>query len=74
MDIDILLFDEQLLAPDLWQYAFRAVPMAEILPDYQSETGEYLKGAAVRLAQTTPIWVRQDVSADIISRKKEMTG
>ena len=62
IDIDILLFDEQLLAPDLWQYAFRAVPMAEILPDYQSKTGEFLKDAAVRLAQTTPIWVRQDVS------------
>ena len=64
IDIDILLFDQQLLELNLWQYAYRAVPMAEILPDYQSETGEYLKDAALRLAQTTPIWVRQDVSID----------
>ena len=64
IDLDILLFDEQLLDPGLWQYAYRAVPMAEILPDYQSEIGEYLKDAASRLAQTTPIWVRKDVSID----------
>ena len=62
IDLDILLFDQQLLDPDLWQYAYRAVPLSEVLPDLQSETGEYLKDAALRLAHTTPIWVRKDIS------------
>jgi len=64
IDLDILLFDQQLLDLNLWQYAYRAVPIAEVLPDYQSETGEYLKDAALRLAHTTPIWVRKDVSIE----------
>jgi len=62
IDLDILTFDQQLLDLNLWHYAYRAVPMAEVLPDYQSETGETLKDAALRLARTTPIWVRNDVS------------
>jgi len=62
IDLDILTFDQQLLDLNLWHYAYRAVPMAEVLPDYQSETGEYLKDAALRLAHTTPIWVRKDIS------------
>jgi 2-amino-4-hydroxy-6-hydroxymethyldihydropteridine diphosphokinase len=66
IDLDILFFDQQLLDQNLWQYAYRAVPMAEILPDYQSETGEHLKDAALRLARTTPIWVRDDVSLSLV--------
>ena len=62
IDVDILLFDQQLLDPNLWQSAYRAVPLAEMLPDYRSETGEHLKDAALRLAHTTSIWVRKDVS------------
>src|SRR5688500_11861781 len=58
IDLDILLFDQQLLDPGLWQYAYRAIPVSEVLPDYQSETGEHLKDAALRLANTMPIWVR----------------
>jgi 2-amino-4-hydroxy-6-hydroxymethyldihydropteridine diphosphokinase len=61
IDLDILLFDGQLLDHNLWQYAFRAVPLAEILPDYASETGESLKSAALRLAHAQPVWVRKDV-------------
>ena len=62
IDLDILLFDQQLLDPNLWQSAFRAVPLAEVLPDFQSESGEYLRDAALRLADATPIWLRKDVS------------
>jgi 2-amino-4-hydroxy-6-hydroxymethyldihydropteridine diphosphokinase len=61
IDIDIILYESQLLEPALWQFAFRAVPIAEILPDYLSETGETLREAAGRLAQFTPIWIRKDV-------------
>lgn len=62
IDIDILLFDHQLLDRNVWQQAHCAVPLAEVLPDYQSETGEYLKDAALRLARKTPIWARKDVT------------
>lgn len=62
IDLDILVFDQQLMDSNLWQSAFRAVPLAEVLPDFQSETGEHLKDAAFRLAHTTAIWLRKDVS------------
>jgi len=62
IDLDIILVDKLLLDPNLWRYAHRAVPVAEILPGYQSGTGEYLKDVASRLAHETPIWVRKDVS------------
>ena len=61
MDLDILLFDQQVLDLNLWQTAFRAVPMAELLPDFQSESGENLSDAALRLAQIAPIWKRKDI-------------
>jgi 2-amino-4-hydroxy-6-hydroxymethyldihydropteridine diphosphokinase len=61
IDLDLLLFDQQLLAPDLWMYAHCAVPVAEILPGYQSDTGEYLKDAASRLARSTSIVMRVDI-------------
>jgi 2-amino-4-hydroxy-6-hydroxymethyldihydropteridine diphosphokinase len=60
-DIDIILFDGQLLDPDLWVYAHRAVPVAEIMPDYLSSRGDTLKDVASELAKSTPIHLRQDV-------------
>jgi 2-amino-4-hydroxy-6-hydroxymethyldihydropteridine diphosphokinase len=62
IDIDIILFDKVLLDPNLWKYAHRAVPVAELFPDYQSDSGEYLKDAALRLARITPISARKDIS------------
>ncbi|MBI9047805.1 MAG: 2-amino-4-hydroxy-6-hydroxymethyldihydropteridine diphosphokinase [Anaerolineaceae bacterium] len=32
MDIDIVLYDEQLLDKNLWKKAFVAIPMAELIP------------------------------------------
>ena len=34
IDLDIILFDDQLFEPQLWQFAHVAVPVAELLPDY----------------------------------------
>jgi 2-amino-4-hydroxy-6-hydroxymethyldihydropteridine diphosphokinase len=42
IDLDILIFDQEILEPGLWLYAFRAVPLAEIMPDIYSEAGEAL--------------------------------
>ena len=55
IDIDIILFDGKLLDPDLWRFAHRAVPVAEILPDFRSEQGDLLKDVAAKLTETTRI-------------------
>ena len=62
IDIDLILFDGQLLDATLWKYAYRAVPVAEILPGYLSDTGATLKDVASRLANSSQISVRTDVS------------
>ena len=62
IDIDLILFDQQLLDWELWEYGHLAVPIAEVLPDYQSKSGEYLKDVASNLSYSTPIWKRTDVS------------
>jgi 2-amino-4-hydroxy-6-hydroxymethyldihydropteridine diphosphokinase len=67
IDIDIILFDGALLDPTLWQYAHRAVPVSELFPDYASEAGVALKDVARRLAQSTPLQIRKDVSISLPS-------
>ena len=68
IDLDIILFDGTLMDSDLWKQAHRAIPVSELFPDYHSETGESLKTVARRLAQTTPIQLRKDVSVLLPSR------
>jgi 2-amino-4-hydroxy-6-hydroxymethyldihydropteridine diphosphokinase len=65
IDCDIIIFDGQLLDPPLWKHAHRAVPVAQILPDYRSEAGETLAQVAQHLADTTPIKLRSDVRIEI---------
>lgn len=62
IDIDLILFDEQLMDPSLYHHAHLAVPMAEILPDYKSDCKEPLKDVAEKLASITPIKVREGLS------------
>jgi 2-amino-4-hydroxy-6-hydroxymethyldihydropteridine diphosphokinase len=62
IDIDMLAFDGTLQSSDLWDLAYRAVPVAELLPDLASPvTGERLSEAASRLSAGTPIRPRHDV-------------
>jgi 2-amino-4-hydroxy-6-hydroxymethyldihydropteridine diphosphokinase len=65
IDIDIILYDGQILDPALWQQAYQAVPVAEILPDYCSLDGEHLKDVARRLAKSTPVKVRADIPIEL---------
>jgi 2-amino-4-hydroxy-6-hydroxymethyldihydropteridine diphosphokinase len=60
-DVDIIIFDSQLLDPNLWRYAHRAVPVAEVLPDYRSDQGDLLTEVASELAETTPIRLKPEV-------------
>jgi 2-amino-4-hydroxy-6-hydroxymethyldihydropteridine diphosphokinase len=55
IDFDIIIFDGKLMDPGLWQHAHRAVPVAEILPDYRSGRGEILSEVASELAKLTSI-------------------
>jgi 2-amino-4-hydroxy-6-hydroxymethyldihydropteridine diphosphokinase len=61
IDLDIIFFDHQILDPTLWEYAHRAVPVSEILPEYLSELGQPLKEAAAILAVASPLRLREDV-------------
>jgi len=64
IDIDIILFDDQEVDASLWQYVFRALPVAEVLPEYRSEAGVLLKDVASRLARSMSIRLRTDVAID----------
>lgn len=49
IDLDILIFDGEIIDADLWEYAHTCVPVAEILPDYLHPlTGEPLNQYATR--------------------------
>ena len=63
-DADIILFDDRLLDQNLWRYAHRAVPVAEILPGYLSNQGDTLQNVAAELAKTALIRLRPDVLVD----------
>jgi 2-amino-4-hydroxy-6-hydroxymethyldihydropteridine diphosphokinase len=63
IDLDILIFDGQLLDTKVWTHAFVAVPLAELIPGYTNPTtGETLQEAAARLAKDTVIKIRPEVS------------
>lgn len=55
IDIDIVLFDQTPLNTDFWGYAFVAVPLAELIPDFQhpvryeklSQVSEQLQGGVL---------------------------
>jgi 2-amino-4-hydroxy-6-hydroxymethyldihydropteridine diphosphokinase len=61
IDLDIILFDGRIMDPTLWQFAHRAVPVAEIQPELHSEDGEILKDVAERFVSGGLIRLRPDV-------------
>ena len=61
IDLDLITYDEMLLDPTLCQYAYRAVPVSEVLPRLQAENGEALKDLAHRLLCRTPLRLRPDI-------------
>jgi 2-amino-4-hydroxy-6-hydroxymethyldihydropteridine diphosphokinase len=60
IDIDILIWDQQILEPLIWKEAYLAVPVAELLPDLKSQDSD-LKHTAQRLASTSDIVPRPDI-------------
>jgi 2-amino-4-hydroxy-6-hydroxymethyldihydropteridine diphosphokinase len=62
IDIDILFYDGDLVEPAVWDFAFLAVPVAELMPDFKRpQSGERLQEAAERLAQASRLKHRPDV-------------
>jgi 2-amino-4-hydroxy-6-hydroxymethyldihydropteridine diphosphokinase len=52
IDLDIVLFDDEVIDPHLFDYAHLAVPVAEILPGHAgSLSGENLTAVAARLTR-----------------------
>jgi 2-amino-4-hydroxy-6-hydroxymethyldihydropteridine diphosphokinase len=65
IDLDILVYECRLVDPAVWEQAFLAVPLAELIPDYtHPDTGEPLKQAAGRLAQGLTLTPRPEVLAE----------
>jgi 2-amino-4-hydroxy-6-hydroxymethyldihydropteridine diphosphokinase len=63
IDLDIVLFDEQPLHVKFWDYVFVAVPLAELLPDFQHPV-RYEKLSRVSAQLQSQVWIvpRVDVS------------
>ncbi len=60
IDIDIVAWNCQVTDPNVWRYAYAAIPVSEVLPcDTRSALGESLALVAARLAQHTPIHARR---------------
>ncbi len=64
IDIDLLVYDLEFVEDDLWSQAYRAMPVAELLPDLRCPaTGETVLHAANRLAGSSPITPRPEIFA-----------
>lgn len=65
IDIDIILFNEQLCDTKYWKQAFVVVPLAEIYPEYQNPiTQESITETAARLRQA--VWM--ETSPGVLDR------
>jgi 2-amino-4-hydroxy-6-hydroxymethyldihydropteridine diphosphokinase len=61
IDLDIITFDQQLLDESVWENAYRAVPISELLPELLSSQGRPLREVAADLAAKTRVHLRTDV-------------
>jgi 2-amino-4-hydroxy-6-hydroxymethyldihydropteridine diphosphokinase len=62
IDLDILVYDGQLMDAKIWTYAFVAVPLADLLPGFVNPmTGETLRQAADRLSKETIVKKRPEI-------------
>lgn len=63
IDLDILLFDDRVIDPDIWSRAFAAVPLSEIYPDFIDPiSNKSLKEVSSILSKNSWIIRREDIS------------
>lgn len=67
IDLDIILFDGQVIDSEIWQQVHVAVPVSELLPSCRDQTGRILKNVAHTLARTMTIQPRPDVTIPLPS-------
>jgi len=66
IDLDIIVFDEQITDAEIWKRVYLAVPLAELWPTLiHPVTGENLIDVARQLSLKNPIIPRFDLIADI---------
>lgn len=66
LDLDIIVFNNDVLDQDLWKNAFIALPVSELIPDLPHPiTGEPLIDVAKRLQKDTFAVVRPDLKVNI---------
>lgn len=62
IDLDILIYNGQVLEPEIWLQPYWSVPLAELVTDcVNPETGETIQQVARRLSQNVEIVPRKDV-------------
>lgn len=62
IDIDILIFDNRVIESEIWERAFLAVPLSELVPDLcNPKSGESLQHIAQRLSRQTLIEPRPGI-------------
>jgi len=62
IDLDILVYDGEVIDPILWLRGYVAAPLAELLPDLRNKTtGEILKNASHRLQADSNARIRKDI-------------
>ncbi|MEK6221157.1 MAG: 2-amino-4-hydroxy-6-hydroxymethyldihydropteridine diphosphokinase [Chloroflexota bacterium] len=65
IDIDILIFNNQIVEDEIWEYAHKAVPLAEIYPDLEHPTSnQSLLEIAAHLQSDKNIYLRDEINLD----------
>lgn len=62
IDFDIVIFDGRVIDPLFWQYAYRVVPVADVIDELDPKLYSDLKAEAARLLQTSPLRPRPDIT------------
>jgi 2-amino-4-hydroxy-6-hydroxymethyldihydropteridine diphosphokinase len=56
IDLDILLYDQEEIDGEIWDFAYVAAPLSELVPGHQSRvTSETISEAAARLQENQPL-------------------
>ncbi len=61
IDLDLILFDDEVLEADLWTQAHRALPVSEVVAGLRAPGGESLGHLAANLAVVSPIRPRPEL-------------
>ncbi|MBC8503941.1 MAG: 2-amino-4-hydroxy-6-hydroxymethyldihydropteridine diphosphokinase [Chloroflexi bacterium] len=63
IDIDILVYDGEVIEPEIWEYAHLAVPVAELIPMLENvDNGMILSEVSERMQKEQAIKLRADVN------------